>query len=413
MLAGVLGFAFQVVVSHRVQPSQYGAIFTVMTLLTLVGLPASALTLMMAREASRDRANGQHASSAAMLHDGNRLLLVAGLAIAAGAVVASPVLGRFFAVPTYLLVAGSLAIPFVLALPLLIGDLQGEQRFLAFSSIAFGLAAFKLAAAIALGVAFGAVGIVLGVSLGSAIGYVVAHALLRRKLAIKARWPWQRPAIAYLGILLPSTLALAVLLSSDLLLVKHFFAPGPAGEYAAVVALSRALYYAAAGVAIVLFPKVIFRESQGGSGSPLVWLSVGLVMTGGVVGLVVLTLASSFFLSAFAGNAYIGAAAYLPWYATGMTLLGTAAVLIATHQSGGRRDFLAVLIPLAVLEPIAIILFHQTLLQVVQIVDLCMLVLVVGLAVLYAARRPRVDVPLARSEPPLALSPKPAIEAAS
>jgi O-antigen/teichoic acid export membrane protein len=413
MLAGVLGFAFQVVISHRVQPSEYGAIFTVMTLLTLVGLPASALTLMMAREASRDHANGQHASSAAMLHDGNRFLLLSGLAIAAVAIVASPLLSRFFAVPTDLLVAGSAAIPFVLALPLLVGDLQGEQRFLAFSSIAFGLAAFKLVGAVALGIAFGAVGIVLGVSLGSAIGYAVAHALLRRKLAIKARWPWQRPAMAYLGILLPSTLALAVLLSSDLLLVKHFFAPGPAGEYAAVVALSRALYYAAAGVAIVLFPKVIFRESQGGSGSPLVWLSVGLVTAGGLVGLVVLTLGSSFFLSAFAGKAYIGAAAYLPWYATGMTLLGAAAVLIATHQSGGRRNFLAVLIPLAVLEPIAIVLFHQTLLQVVQVVDVCMLALVVGLAVLYAARRPSVDIPLARSEAPLPLSPKAAIEAAS
>jgi O-antigen/teichoic acid export membrane protein len=317
-------------------------------------------------------------------------------------------LSRFFAVPIDLLIAGSAGLPFVLALPLLIGDLQGEQRFLAFSSLAFGQAAFKLAGAVTLGIIFGAVGVVLGVSLGSAISYGVAHVLLRRKLSIKARWPWQRPAIAYLGVLVPSTLALAMLLSADVLLVKHFFAAHAAGEYAAVVALSRALYYAASGVAIVLFPKVIFRESQGGSGSPLVWLSVGLVMTGGVVGLVVLTLASSFFLSAFAGNAYIGAAAYLPWYATGMTLLGTAAVLIATHQSGGRRDFLAVLIPLAVLEPIAIILFHQTLLQVVQIVDLCMLVLVVGLAVLYAARRPRVGVPLARSEPPLALSPKPA-----
>jgi len=417
MSAGVLGFAFQVVVSHRVQPSEYGAIFTVMTLLTLIGLPASALTLMMAREASRDRANGQLASSAAMLHDGNRILLLGGLALAAVAIVASPLLSRFFAVPADLLVAGSAAIPFVVALPLLIGDLQGEQRFVAFSSIAFGLAAFKLAAAIALGIAFGAVGVVLGVSLGSAIGYAVAHALLRRKLAIKARWPWHRPALAYLGILLPSTLALAVLLSSDLLLVKHFFAPGPAGEYAAVVALSRALYYAAAGVAIVLFPKVIFRESQGGSGSPLVWLSVGLVIAGGVVGLAVLTLASSFFLSAFAGKAYIGGAAYLPWYATGMTLLGAAAVLIATHQSGGRRDFLAVLIPLAVLEPVAILLFHQTLLQVVQVVDICMLVLVVGLAVLYAVRhavrRPAVGMAMARSETPLPLSPNPAIKAVS
>ena len=385
--AGVLGFAFQVVISHRVQPSEYGAIFTVMTLLTLVGLPASALTLMMAREASRDRANGQHASSAAMLHDGNRILLLGGLGIAAVALVASPLLSRFFAIPIDLLIAGSVGLPFVLAFPLLIGDLQGEQRFLAFSSMAFAQAAVKLVAAVALGVAFGAVGIVLGISFGSAITYTVAHVLLRRKLSIKARWPWQRPAIAYLGILLPSTLALAVLLSSDVLLVKHFFAPGPAGGYAAVVALSRALFYAASGVAIVLFPKVVFRESQGTSGSPLVWLSVGMVIAGGVVGLVVLTLASSFFLTAFAGKAYLSGAAYLPWYAIGMTLLGTAAVLIATHQTGGRREFLAILIPVAVLEPIAILFFHRSLMQVVQVVDICMLVLVGGLSVLYLVQK--------------------------
>jgi O-antigen/teichoic acid export membrane protein len=215
----------------------------------------------------------------------------------------------------------------------------------------------------------------------------VAHVLLRRKLSIKARWSWQRPAIAYLGILLPSTLALAVLFSADVLMVKHFFAARPAGEYAAVVALSRALFYAASGVAIVLFPKVIFRESQGTSGSPLVWLSVGIVIAGGIVGLLVLALASSFFLSAFAGKAYLGGAAYLPWYAIGMSLLGTAAVLIATHQTGGRREFLAILIPVAVLEPIAILFFHRSLTQVVQIVDICMLVLVVGLGVLYLAQR--------------------------
>jgi O-antigen/teichoic acid export membrane protein len=389
LAAGLLGFAFQIVISHRVQPSQFGAIFVVMTLLTLVGLPASALTLMMAREASRDRASGRHATSAAMLHDGNRILLLGGLVIAAGALVASPLLSRFFAVPLDLLVAGSVGLPFVLALPLLIGDLQGEQRFLAFSAIAFGLAAFKLVFAITLGIVFGAVGIVLGVSLASAIGYAVAHLLLRRKLAVKARSPWQRPAIAYLGILLPSTIALAVLLSSDVLLVKHFFAPGPAGDYAAVVALSRALYYAAAGVAIVLFPKIVFRESQGASGSSLVWLSVGVVISGGAVGLIVLTAASTFFLTTFAGKAYLGGAAYLPWYATAMTLLGAAAVLIATHQTGGRREFLAVLIPVAALEPIAILLFHGSLMQVVQVVDICMLVLVGGLGVLYLFQKSR------------------------
>src|SRR5713101_6480016 len=129
LAAGLLGFAFQIVISHRVQPSQYGAIFVVMTLLTLVGLPASAVTLMMAREASRDRANGHHATSAAMLHDGNRILLLSGLVIAAGALVASPLLSRFFAVPVDLLVAGSVGLPFVFALPLLIGDAD-ERRWM-------------------------------------------------------------------------------------------------------------------------------------------------------------------------------------------------------------------------------------------------------------------------------------------
>src|SRR5947209_4581455 len=52
--AGLLGFAFQALVAHRLAPVDYGAVFAVVTLLTLVGLPASALQLLMARETSQD-----------------------------------------------------------------------------------------------------------------------------------------------------------------------------------------------------------------------------------------------------------------------------------------------------------------------------------------------------------------------
>jgi O-antigen/teichoic acid export membrane protein len=403
--AGLLGLGFQVVVSHRVAPAEYGAIFAVMTLLTLVALPASAVTLLMAREASRDRAIGQHASSAAMLHDGNRLLLLAGLVIVIAAFVTSPSLSRFLNLPIGLILAGASGIPFVLALPLLIGDLQGEQRFVAFSSLAVGQAAFKLAGAIILGIALGATGIILGVSVGGGVSYVVAHWLLRRKLSIKARWPWQRPAIAYLSILLPSTLALAILLSADVLLVKHFFPPRAAGEYAAVVAVSRALYYAAAGVAAVLFPKVVSRESQGVSGSSIVWLSVVLVIIGGTVGLATLTIGSTLVLTAFAGKAYVAGAAYLPLYAVGMILFGVAAVLTATHQSQGRRDFLAALIPVAIIEPAAILAFHRSLFQVVTVVDASMLILVIALGALYVVRR-KTSFALIRPHPEIILRPE-------
>src|SRR2546421_12151525 len=70
ILAGTLGFAFQIVVSHRLRPADYAAVFAAMTLLTLVALPASALTLLMARATSRDRAAGDNAARAARLRSG-------------------------------------------------------------------------------------------------------------------------------------------------------------------------------------------------------------------------------------------------------------------------------------------------------------------------------------------------------
>jgi hypothetical protein len=62
-----------------------------------------------------------------------------------------------------------------------------------------------------------------------------------------------------------------------------------------------------------------------------------------------------------------------------MTLLGGSAVVITTQQSRARPAFLAVLIPLTLLEPALLIAFHQNLLQVVQVVDISMALLVCGL----------------------------------
>src|SRR5207253_10784880 len=137
-------------------------------------------------------------------------------------------------------------------------------------------------------------------------------------------------------------------------LVKHFFSTRTAGEYSAVAALGRAIFWGASGVATVMFPKVVFRRSQGSGSSQLLAVSLGLVAAGGLLGMGLLSLASTWLLSAFAGVAYAGAAGYLPWYAVGMTLLGGVAVLVAIHQSRGRPAFLAVLIPLTILESVLI-----------------------------------------------------------
>jgi O-antigen/teichoic acid export membrane protein len=304
----------------------------------------------------------------------------------------SPLLAQLLNVPAQLLFAAAIGLPFGLALPLLMGAFQGEQRFLMFSVLAVGQAGLKLIGAVVLGALWGPVGVIAGISLASVAAYFVALVLLRQNVATTPVKNWLRPALTYLAVIVPSTVALAVLLSADVLIVKHFFPTRPAGEYAAVAALGRAIFWGASGVAAVLFPKVIFRGAQGRSGSNLVGASLVLVAAGGLGGLAVLSVSSTWLVTAFAGPAYSEAAGYLPFYALGMTLLGGVAVLIATHQSSGTPGFLGILLPLTLLEPAALIAFHQNLTQVVQVIDVSMALILIGLGSLYLVQERKVSV---------------------
>jgi O-antigen/teichoic acid export membrane protein len=392
ILAGGLGLAFQIAVSHRLRPSDYAAVFAAMTLLTLIGLPASALSLLMARETSRDRAVGHSAASQALLRSGNRTLLVAGIVVGVILAIGSPWIGSFFSLPSQFVLALAAGMPAAFALPLLMGELQGQQRFLTFSTVNVGQAVVKLLAAIVLGLALGPVGVVLGLAVAATVSYGILFLILRRRLVIRFTQPWILPALRYLALILPSTLSLSVLLSADVLLVKHFFSGPTAGEYSAVAALGRAIFWGAAGVSAVLFPKVTFHESQGHNGLRIIGVSLGLVAAGGVVGLAVVTLVARPVLTVFAGSAYAGGAGILPLYAFAMTLLGAASVLIAAHQSRSRPAFLSVLIPITLAEPVLIIAFHHSLIQVVWIVTLSMTALVAGLAILMSGEpTPRIS----------------------
>ena len=172
-----------------------------------------------------------------------------------------------------------------------------------------------MVAAIALGFALGPLGVIIGLAVASNISYGIVFWLLRGRLAIRFSQPWVRPALNYLALIIPSTLALSVLLSADVLLVKHFFGSREAGEYSAVAALGRAIFWGAAGVATVLFPKITFKESQGRSGSRIIGVSLGLVAMGGIAGLTVLSVAARQVLTVFAGPAYAGRSSILPLYA--------------------------------------------------------------------------------------------------
>jgi O-antigen/teichoic acid export membrane protein len=384
IVAGALGFAMQALLSHRLAPTDYGAAFSVLSVLMVILLPANALMLVMARETSRDHAGERSNRSASVMWAWHRYLMLAGFGIAAAGIASASWLGQFLHLPVAVIVPAALSVPFGLALPLLLGQLQGHQRFSNLSVLLVGQAALRLMAAVAFGAFFGAAGVLIGVAVGNVAIYLIAIAMVHDFRSARAAGPGEsRRALRSLGVILPSSLALAVLFGTDVLVVKHFFNPGDAGRYAAVAALGRAIFWGASAVGLVLFPKAAVHESQRSSGSHLVVASLALCLFGGVAGLAILSFGSGFVISAFAGSAYASAGSYLPWYAVAMTFFGGASVLVANGQARGRGDFLAVLIPITLIEPIVIISFHQTLIQVVQVLTVSMAALFGGLVMLY------------------------------
>lgn len=384
LLAGALGFTMQALLGHRLPPGDFGAAFTAISVLALISLPTSALALVVAREASRDHANPSPDRGAAIMWTWHRYLMVGGFGLAVLGIVYAGWLAQFFRVPAAVLVAAAVSLPFGLAIPLLLGQLQGRQRFTTLSLFFVVQAALRLLLAVSLAAIGGAVGALVGVAIGNVVTYSLALiAVYPTHASASSTAAQSRAAFRSLGVIFPSSLALAVLFSTDLLLVKHFFNAGDAGRYAAVAALGRTVFWGASGIGMVLFPKVMVHVTRGSNSSPLVMASLALCLLGGFAAWATFSLGSGFVLTVFAGGAYASAGLYLPWYVVAMTLFSGAAVLVASGQARGNGDFLAVLIPITVLEPILIILFHHTLMQVVLMLSISMALLFIGLAILY------------------------------
>src|SRR6202022_4670424 len=178
------------------------------------------------------------------------------------------------------------------------GQIQGRQRFFNLSLLLVGQAALRLVAAVGFALFLGAVGVLIGVAFGNVAVYLLALVMVGRPRSARAALPKEpREAFRSLAVILPSSLALAVLFGADVLLVKHFFNAGDAGRYAAVAALGRAIFWGTSGIALVLIPKAAVHESRGSSGFPLVVASLGICLVGGVIGLTILSLGAGFVLA--------------------------------------------------------------------------------------------------------------------
>ena len=238
-----------------------------------------------------------------------------------------------------------------------------------FSNAVEGIAkVIGIVALIAVGFRLG--GAVIGFLLGPLCALVYLALRLKRRYAAspthRVRYDWRRILNAGAGAA-AATIAIALMGSADVVLVKHYFPEHAAGLYAAASLGGKMLLYLVGFVPTVLLPQAADRHARGARTRDVLAGSLAMLVAVALCGLFVFYYFGLDVLHALVGHAFDAAAPLLVKYGLAMVLLALTNSLtyygIATH----RLAFTVPLFLCTLGTLVAIVAFHPTLATVVEI----------------------------------------------
>ncbi len=363
-------YVYNLIMGRWLGPALFADVSLIITLLLMITFITVPLQLTAARYSAIHSADGDTASMASIRRWLTWLALLLGAGCAALFSFGAPLWARIFQTssPQPFILFG-LALPFAFAQGVNRGILQGQMRFTTltityqvemWSRLVMGIFLVWLG--------FSVNGAVLGISF-SFVATWLATLPARNGLPAAAQLPLDmRKAVA--GFALPvmaAQIGQILINNSDILLVRRYYPPAAAGQYAALALIGRIVFFATWSVVTTMFPIVAQKHKKGEPYQHLFWVSLAIV----AVIAVPVTLLALFFPEAIVrplfGEQYLGISPLLWLYALATTLYALANLVINFRLSLGQGRETGFAITAGIAQVAGIILFHQTLAQVVWV----------------------------------------------
>ncbi len=369
-------------------PIDYGHLNTLIALFMLITVPANTVQTTITKFVAK----AQYHHARGYLRHFFLLMAAVASSILILVTLGSSLLSTFFQINSrFLIILTGIALFFAMMTPVSNGGLQGLQEFGSLSLSLFMNGALKLI--------FGIFFVFLGWGLLGAMGAIavayLATAFLsffllyfflntqREKVSIEKNSTDGGPldvSEAY-QYFFPVGLTLScfmVLTNIDLILVKHFFTPIEAGYYSISQMVGKIVLFLPLPIVMVMFPKIasLRMEDQWEKGRFILRQSliVGVFLCGGAC--VFSLLFPSLLIQLLSGKVYLECLPLVAIFSVNMTFFSLGLILLYYHLSTSRREFLYPLVLLTLMEVGLILLFHDTLVQVlitVGIVGFCLL----------------------------------------
>lgn len=385
----VFHFLFNLLMSRNLPVADYGILVSLMSLSSLPALAFASLIPITVNFATTYIANGEYDKVKGLYLKISKIMLLSGLFFIILFGLFSNIIADFIHLSgkeSFIILVGFIVF---LGFMMLVNTafLQAKLSFRYISFLTFLGGFFKFLVALGLiFIGFGIGGILFGLIIGGIASYLISFiplsSLLHRGMkSVKIGFA------EIVGYAYPATIALFCMTSfitTDILLVKHFFPAVDAGLYAGLALIGKVVFYFSSPIGMVMFPLAVKKYTQGQSHHRLLAASLLLVFIPSVALTLFYFAAPVFSINFFLKNKeYLAVADLLGLFGIYMTLYSLLSVLVNFYLSIQKTKVYVPVFLGALAQLILISLFHGTLQGVIVISASITFLLVVGLLLYY------------------------------
>ncbi|MCL4354338.1 oligosaccharide flippase family protein [Patescibacteria group bacterium] len=391
-IANFLAFIYNLYLAKTLVPSDYGIYGSLLSLITLVGVPVQSLGPVVVKFAADYFAKGETNKTARLyLRMSQFIFLITALMVILFVVLSGFIRDFLHIDNTIYVIFAAITISFFYLNLVNSSFIQSVLKFKTLSFISVIASLAKLLIGIALiSAGFKIMGAVGGVFAMAFTSFVLSFIPLRFIFKSMVQNTSQIPVKEIFYYALPTAFAIFFLTSftsTDVILVKHFFNPHQAGFYAGLSLVGKVIFYFTNPIPMVMFPLIIKRNSSGKSFNSLFYLALILVFLPSIAITAFYFIYPSFVIRLFlSGKDYLSIAPYLGYFGIYLTVFSVVNVCISFFLSLNKMRIVPMVVIAAILQAILIVFFHNNFYEVIGVSIVVSLLLLISLLSYYISQ---------------------------
>jgi len=374
IVGNVLAFLLNLFLARNLSYADYAAFASLLSIITLAAIPANSINTVISKFATKLFVKNQDDSLKTLYL--LFLKFIFGLSFFVAIlflVMAFPFKGYLRIDNIWYVVFSGIVIATFYLNGLNAAFLQSMLKFKFIALINIGGSILKLSVGVGLVLlgyrVWGGLGALFAMMFGMYLAaYFPLSKVLRVKASAKKIQLDKKEILTYAIPAFATMLFLTSFITSDVILVKHFFSPKIAGFYAGLSLMGRVIYYFTFPIPVVMFPLLVKRHTKGLKFNNLFYLALGLVALPSIVITFFYFIFPDFSINLFlGGREYLYNIKYLGLFGIFLTLFSLVNVCVNLFLSLGKTKVSIPVITAAIAQIVLIYIFHSNFYQVIAV----------------------------------------------